>query len=96
MKMNAVKILLENLPDEKCVLMGDFNVTPDNPVLDPIKEKMIDTATYFDEPKLTFPSIDPYKKIDYIFVSKDIKVNSADVPDLAVSDHLPHIVDIDI
>lgn len=93
---NAVKTVLENLTEEKCVLMGDFNVTPDNPVLNPIKEKLIDTAQYFNEPKLTFPSPNPYKKIDYIFVSKDIKILSADVPDLAVSDHLPHTVEIDI
>ena len=94
--INAVKTVMENLEDEKCVLMGDFNVTPDNPVLDPIKGKMVDTAVYFKEPKLTFPSTNPFKKIDYIFVSRDIKVVSADVPDIAVSDHLPHIVEIKI
>lgn len=94
--INAVKTVMDNLPDEKCVLMGDFNISPDNPVLNPIKEKMIDTAEFFNEPKLTFPSRNPYKKIDYIFVSKDIKVISADIPDIAVSDHLPHVVEIDI
>lgn len=93
--IHAVNTVLENLEDEKCVLMGDFNVTPDNAVLKPIQERLVDTATYFEKPYLTFPSKDPFKKIDYIFVSKDIKVISADVPQLAVSDHLPHTVEIE-
>ena len=37
---NAVKTILENIRDEKCILMGDFNVTPDNELLSPIKAKM--------------------------------------------------------
>ena len=93
--IHAVNTVLENLEDEKCVLMGDFNVTPDKAVLKPIQERLVDTATYFEKPCLTFPSKDPFKKIDYIFVSKDIKVISADVPPLAVSDHLPHTVEIE-
>ena len=93
--IHAVNTVIENLEDKKCVLMGDFNVTPDNAVLKPIQERLVDTATYFDKPYLTFPSKDPFKKIDYIFVSKDIKVISADVPQLAVSDHLPHTVEIE-
>lgn len=93
--IHAVNTVLENLEDEKCVLMGDFNVTPDNEVLKPIQERLIDTAKFFDEPYLTFPSNKPFKKIDYIFVSKDIKVISADVPQIAVSDHLPHTVEIE-
>ncbi len=93
--IHAVNTVLENLEDEKCVLMGDFNVTPDNKVLKPIQERMTDTATFFEKPYLTFPSKEPFKKIDYIFVSKDIKVVSADVPQIAVSDHLPHTVEIE-
>ncbi len=92
--IHAVNTVLENLKDEKCILMGDFNVTPDNEVLKPIQERLVDTGIFFAEPYLTFPSTEPFKKIDYIFVSKDIKVISADVPQIAVSDHLPHTVDI--
>ena len=94
--LHAVNTVLENVENEKCVLMGDFNVTPDNVILKPIQEKLVDTSIYFNKPHLTFPSTNPYKKIDYIFVSKDIKVISADVPQIAVSDHLPHTVEIEI
>ncbi len=91
---NAVKTVIENLESEKCVLMGDFNVKPDNELLNPIREKMVDTADYFDGEKFSFPSDNPNRKIDYIFVSPDIKVLSADIPPIVASDHRPHIAEI--
>ncbi len=91
---NAVKTVIENLPSQKCVLMGDFNVTPDNPVLAPIRERMTDTANLFNEDLLSYPSDKPNVKIDYIFVSPDIEVISADIPSIVTSDHRPHRADI--
>ncbi len=35
-------------------------------------------------------------KIDYIFVSKDLKVESADIPEIVSSDHRPHIATIEL
>lgn len=93
---NAVKTVLENLETEKCVLMGDFNVLSDNEVLKPIREKMVDTAVCFDTEKFSFPSDNPNRKIDYIFVSPDINIISADIPQIVASDHRPHIAEIDI
>lgn len=87
---NAVKTVLANITDEKCILMGDFNVTPDGGVLLPIRERLKDTADSFDSPKLSFPSDAPERKIDYIFVSRDIKVAKADIPPIVASDHRPH------
>ena len=60
-----------------------------------LKEKLIDTAGFIDSEKLTFPSDNPTIKIDYIFVSKDLKVKGAIVPDLVSSDHRPIIADIE-
>ena len=91
---NAVKAVLENITDEKCILMGDFNVCPDNELLSPIREKMKDAADLFDEPKLSWPSDNPRVKIDYIFVSKDIEIVSSDIPNLVASDHRPHLAEI--
>ena len=93
-KENAVKTVLENLEDEKCILMGDFNVTPDDALLKPIKEKMKDVAEAFEEPLLSWPSDKPEKKIDYIFVSRDAGVVSADIPKVIASDHRPHTAEI--
>ena len=92
--VNAVKTVIKNLASEKCILMGDFNVRPDNFVLYPIKQRMNDTADLFDEPKLSFPSDAPDRKIDYIFVSRDIEVVSADIPPVVASDHRPHVAEI--
>ena len=91
---NAVKTVLENIKDEKCILMGDFNVAPDNPLLKPIYERMKDTSVLFNEEKLSWPSDKPRMKIDYIFVSPDIEIVDADIPELVASDHRPHLAEI--
>ena len=91
---NAAETVAQNLEREKCILMGDFNVTPTNKVLSPIYEKMVDTAIKFECDKLSFPSDVPTEKIDYIFVSPDVEVVSADIPSIVASDHRPHIAEI--
>ncbi len=92
---NAVKTVLENIRDEKCILMGDFNVEPSNELLAPIRAKMKDTSYGFCENKPSFPSDNPRIKIDYIFVSKDIEVQEADVCEIIASDHRPYVAKID-
>ena len=92
---NAVRTVIDNLENEKCILMGDFNVTPDDPVLAPIRERMKDTAELFDGEKLSWPSDEPRVKIDYIFTSPDIEVVSADIPAIVGSDHRPHTAQIE-
>ncbi len=88
---NAVKTVLEHLEDEKCILMGDFNVEPENPVLSPIRACMKDAGDLFGNKLLSFPSDVPHKKIDYIFVSKDVEIISSDIPAIVSADHRPHI-----
>lgn len=91
---NAVQTILPHISDKKCILMGDFNVTPDSAILEPIRNRLRDTAVYFTEPKFSFPSDNPAEKIDYIFTSPDLQVTAADIPALVVSDHRPYIIDI--
>lgn len=93
---NAVKTIVENLEDKKCILMGDFNVEPDNTILNPIREKMTDASCKFKNELLSWPSDKPNKKIDYIFVSPDIEVINADIPDIVASDHRPHTAQIEL
>lgn len=92
---NAVRTVISNISNERCILMGDFNLAPDDPILAPIKERMYDTADRFPSPRLSFPSDKPQIKIDYIFTSRDINVVEADIPDIVSSDHRPHIAVID-
>ncbi len=93
---NAVDTVMSLLPDKKGILMGDFNVLPDNEVLAPIRARMKDTADIFETKKFSFPSDDPNRKIDYIFVTPDIEVVSADIPEIVASDHRPHTAEINI
>ncbi len=94
--VNAVNTLLPALEETKCVFMGDLNTTPEDPVLDGIRARMFDTAEVIGEEKLSFPSDKPVEKIDYIFVSPDIEVTYADIPEKIVSDHRPYIVKVNI
>ena len=93
---NAVKTIVENMAPRKCIVMGDFNMEPDNPILNPIMQGLQDTAKFFSTYKLSFPSDTPKVKIDYIFVSKDLKVEYADIPEIISSDHRPHVATIEL
>jgi len=93
---NAVKTVIENLGAEKLILMGDFNVYPDDNVLLPIREQLKDAAQRFNKPLYSFPSDIPDRKIDYIFASPAVKILSADIPPVVLSDHRPHIAQIEI
>ena len=53
-----------------------------------IEKVLINTLV---DDSLSFPSDNPVEKIDYIFVSKDIKINRAKILDEIFSDHLPHL-----
>ncbi len=94
--INAVRTVLENLEGEKCILMGDFNVRPENEVLLPIREAMKDTSELFSEPLVSFPSDNPNRKIDYIFVSDDVYLLDADIPAIIAADHRPHTATIKV
>ena len=91
---NAVNTILAHLAPEKCILMGDFNVRPEDPILNPIRARMKDTAELFTAPHFSFPSDAPDRKIDYIFVSPDVEILSADIPSIVASDHRPHVAQI--
>ncbi|MBR5428231.1 MAG: endonuclease/exonuclease/phosphatase family protein [Clostridia bacterium] len=91
---NAVKTILPLIQEDRFILMGDFNVTPEDPLLDPIREKMTDTASALGENRLSFPSDKPVKKIDYLFTTKDLTVVSADIPPVVASDHRPYLASL--
>ena len=93
---SAVKTILSHLENEKCILMGDFNVTPENRVLNPIKKRMKDAADLIGATAFTYPSDNPDIKIDYIFTSPDIEIINADIPEIIASDHRPHTATINI
>ena len=93
---SAVNTVLTHLTDTRCILMGDFNTQPDDAVLAPIRARMTDAADSFSQPLLSYPSDKPHCKIDYIFVSRDIRVVTADIPAAVASDHRPHTAEIEV
>ena len=92
---NAISTLKPLLRREKCILMGDFNMEPDNPLIAEISREICDTGSMIEGDSRTFPSDLPTRKIDYIFLSPDIRVKRVFVPELIVSDHRPIVADIE-
>ncbi len=88
---NAVREILKASPDRRCIIMGDFNCTPDSPELQPLTEKYCCA----DKNTLTFPSDKPRIKIDYILTSPDIRIKSFGTSAASVSDHLAHFIEIE-
>ena len=91
----AVTVLREEaLP---FVLMGDFNLTPDSPILAPLYAKLTPTDDLIPEAeKLTFPSDNPTIKIDYIFTGNGTVPLSAGVKQIVAADHCPVWADVDV
>lgn len=88
---NAVQMLLEQTePHHPTVLMGDFNITPDKPVLLPLLDVFCDAGALLPEGTYTFPSDAPSRKIDYIMSAGPVHIVKAEVPNIIASDHLPH------
>ena len=89
---NAVKTITKLLEQEKkpVILMGDFNMEADDPILSPLFEQMTDTAAVFESTQKSWPSDAPEMKIDYILV-RGAKTLQAEIPPVTASDHRPHV-----
>lgn len=90
----AVQTILEHMEKERCILMGDFNAEPEDPVLQPLWQVFRDTGSLLEGSGHTFPSVDTYKKIDYILTTPDLIVRSAQVPQVVASDHFPILAEL--
>ena len=95
---NAIEVINKIIDEEEkpLLLMGDFNMTPDNYLIKELSNRLVDTSIYFKNQTLSFPSVKPKIKIDYIFTSKDISINEASIPKIVASDHYPYYIDINI
>lgn len=85
--------------DTPVIVMGDFNMKPDYPALEKVRERLVDTKYLLNDGEfMTFGTYEGAGKvhIDYIFVSKDIKPLTLSVPEGPVSDHYPVVVECEI
>lgn len=98
-KKNAVETVMKLLGEnpKRTILMGDFNMTPDCEILKPLFETLKDTAEGYDEKELlSWPADKGERKIDYIFVSKDFKVEKTYTADEIGSDHKMILTEIEL
>ncbi len=93
--LTTINSTLDNI-NKKVVLMGDFNMKPDNNHIISLSNRLIDTSIFFKYKTLSFPSKNPIMRIDYIFTSKDVKIINAFIPKIIASDHYPHIAILEI
>lgn len=92
-KRNAVATLLSVLDETKgpVIFMGDLNMQPHDPILQPVFARLHDTASILPAPPMTFASYKPEIKIDYIFTSSHLRTLDACSPDETASDHKPYL-----
>ena len=96
------KNLIKVIPSERTVVMGDFNATPGSKTIQKMKEALIDTDPKSLPTWSVYPAgcedCNPQKidtRLDYIFVTSDLKVNTFEVGESRGSDHLPIIATIE-
>jgi len=79
------------------IVLGDFNAEPNTPEIQMFKQAgLVDTLAGMEPPPIyTFNSVNPYQRIDYIWISPDLSVKDARVPSSQASDHLPVVAIID-
>ena len=78
---NAVRTVLEHTPPDQVptVLMGDFNLQPEDPILAPLLDVYRDSGRLLPEGSLSYPSNAPEMKIDYILLAgKELPAARAD------------------
>ena len=78
------------------ILMGDLNFTPEAPFYGELCEFLQDSSPMVKGSNNTFPSVDPDRKIDYLFTNGLCRVTSAAVSDEVVSDHRPFFCTVEL
>ena len=96
---NIVKVLKDELlkKEHRCILMGDFNETPDSRHIKELGEILDNVQpSFITEQFYTFASYKPERKIDYIMVEKGIRIENFGAIDSLASDHRPYFVDTEL
>ena len=107
---NAVVTLCKLIDEVQgpVILMGDFNMCPNNFLLDRIRQRLTEVKPKGDGYVHSFPSwthesdvppaqkVCPYCKLDYIFVSKHFTPIRCEVLKERASDHMPMIATLEL
>lgn len=88
--------LIDKLPAERTILMGDFNATPQSSVIRNVQKVLVDSDPFSQPTWSMYPEgclvCNPqglHTRLDYIFTTKDMKTSSFKVEKSKGSDHLP-------
>jgi len=77
-------------------ILGDFNAQFNDIEIAVLRDAgLVDAAATQDAPLLTWPSDNPRKRLDYIWLSPDLRTMNVQVSRTIASDHLPIIAVID-
>jgi len=89
--LNEIILPLVQAINHPVILGGDFNVGPDSAEISLIKEFMLDSfQANSGNCFFTFPSANPYHRIDYIFLNKHWQLHDYKIINQTLaSDHLP-------
>ncbi|MHA2252035.1 MAG: endonuclease/exonuclease/phosphatase family protein, partial [Candidatus Kariarchaeaceae archaeon] len=87
-----------DVSNSNIILIGDFNSLSNFTEITQITDVLVDgwNETSPNLPGYTFPSDNADRRIDYLFFSGSIAINSCSVPITTVSDHLPVWCDITV
>jgi endonuclease/exonuclease/phosphatase family metal-dependent hydrolase len=86
--------------EERIVLCGDFNSGPRSEIFRRLQGRLKDAQQELlgSKPRATFSSINPFLRIDHVFLSGQFKVKAIEVPQTptakVASDHLPVCVEL--
>ena len=101
-KAQAVE-LLQHVPNDMSIVMGDFNATPESTTIQEMKKVLRDTDQNDQPTWSVYPEgckgCNPQKidtRLDYIFTTKDIQTHSYTVENSKASDHLPISVIVEL
>lgn len=88
-------------PDEPVVLCGDFNTGPRSKIFHELRSlRDAQRALPGFKPRPTFASVNPFLRLDHVFVSDHFNVESVELPDsptaVVASDHLPLCIEISL
>ncbi len=97
-KKEATRIVTElvNECENSCIVMGDLNSSPDSEYAGKLACILKDTMPEPEKQTRTYYGTEePSYKIDYIFVSDNIRVLDAQIVHEKASDHYPVIAEIE-
>ena len=97
MNVTQIKEIVDGYSGRPIIFCGDFNATPDSRTYQRLNAFLEDAWNEAGQGSgFTFPSGIPAKRIDYIWVCKQVRPIRTWIPESRASDHLPIIAELSL